>query len=221
MLRTVDLRGATAASLTPAQLAGVLPRATLDVEAALDTVRPICADVRRRGAVAVREHTARFDGVDLPATRVPAGTRRRAGRAGPECPGRAGRVRPPARLVARGAAAGARRSPPSHRDRRSPSGTCRSPRPALLRPRRPDCLPVVGRDERDPGAGGGRRRDRRGVTAGPGARRAAASGRAGRLRAAGHHRGARRWRRAGGRHVAYGTADCAPADTVPAPATST
>lgn len=72
MLRTVDLRGATAASLTPARLAGVLPRATLDVEAALETVRPICADVRRRGAAAVREYTARFDGVDLPATRVPA-----------------------------------------------------------------------------------------------------------------------------------------------------
>ena len=72
MLRTVDLRGATAASLTPARLAGMLPRATLDVEAALETVRPICADVRRRGAAAVREYTARFDGVDLPATRVPA-----------------------------------------------------------------------------------------------------------------------------------------------------
>ena len=72
MLRTVDLRGATAASLTRTQLAGVLPRATLDVEAALETVRPICADVRRRGAVAVREYTARFDGVDLPVTRVPA-----------------------------------------------------------------------------------------------------------------------------------------------------
>jgi histidinol dehydrogenase len=72
VLRTVDLRGATAASLTPARLAGVLPRATLDVEAALETVRPICADVRRRGAAAVREYTARFDGVDLPATRVPA-----------------------------------------------------------------------------------------------------------------------------------------------------
>jgi histidinol dehydrogenase len=72
VLRTVDLRGATAASLTRTRLAGVLPRATLDVEAALETVRPICADVRRRGAAAVREYTARFDGVDLPATRVPA-----------------------------------------------------------------------------------------------------------------------------------------------------
>ena len=72
MLRTVDLRGATPASLAPVALAGVLPRAALDVEAALEAVRPICADVRERGAAAVREHTAKFDGVDLPATRIPA-----------------------------------------------------------------------------------------------------------------------------------------------------
>ena len=72
MLRTIDLRGSAAAGLTRTRLAGVLPRAALDVEAALETVRPICADVRRRGAVAVREYTARFDGVDLPATGVPA-----------------------------------------------------------------------------------------------------------------------------------------------------
>ena len=71
MLRTIDLRGATAAGLSSGQLAGVLPRAVLDVEAALDAVRPICEDVRRRGAAAVREYTARFDGVDLPSTRVP------------------------------------------------------------------------------------------------------------------------------------------------------
>ena len=55
----------------PAELAGVLPRAELDVEAALAVVRPICEDVRRRGAEAVREQTARFDGVDLVTTRVP------------------------------------------------------------------------------------------------------------------------------------------------------
>ncbi len=35
-------------------------------------VRPICDDVRERGAAAVREYTARFDGVDLATTRVPA-----------------------------------------------------------------------------------------------------------------------------------------------------
>jgi histidinol dehydrogenase len=72
VLRTVDLRGATAAGLSRTALAGVLPRAALDVEAALAAVRPVCADVRRRGAAAVREHTARFDGVDRPATPVPA-----------------------------------------------------------------------------------------------------------------------------------------------------
>jgi histidinol dehydrogenase len=71
VLKTVDLRGATAASLAPAALAGVLPRAALDVAGALDAVRPVCDDVRQRGAAAVREYTARFDGVDLPTTRVP------------------------------------------------------------------------------------------------------------------------------------------------------
>ncbi|HEY6278636.1 MAG TPA: histidinol dehydrogenase [Streptosporangiaceae bacterium] len=54
------------------KLAGVLPRAGLDTEAAVARVRPICEDVRRRGAAAVREYTARFDGADLPSTRVPA-----------------------------------------------------------------------------------------------------------------------------------------------------
>jgi len=71
VLKTVDLRGATAASLATAALAGILPRAALDVAGALDAVRPVCDDVRQRGAAAVREYTARFDGVDLPTTRVP------------------------------------------------------------------------------------------------------------------------------------------------------
>ncbi len=71
MLSRIDLRGQPAARLSLITLAGVLPRARLDVEAALDAVRPVCEDVRRRGAVAVREQTARFDGVDLISTRVP------------------------------------------------------------------------------------------------------------------------------------------------------
>ena len=50
----------------------MLPRAELDVEAAIEKVRPICDDVRHRGAAAVREYTLRFDGVDLATTRVPA-----------------------------------------------------------------------------------------------------------------------------------------------------
>jgi histidinol dehydrogenase len=54
-----------------AQLAAMLPRAALDVNAALETVRPVCADVQSRGGAAVREYTAKFDGVDLASTRVP------------------------------------------------------------------------------------------------------------------------------------------------------
>jgi histidinol dehydrogenase len=71
VLTRVDLRGETAASLGRPRLDGVLPRARLDVDAALDAVRPVCEDVRRRGASAVQELTRRFDGVDLATTRVP------------------------------------------------------------------------------------------------------------------------------------------------------
>ncbi len=71
MLTRVDLRGKSAESLDARTLAGQLPRAELDVEAATALVRPVCEDVRARGAEAVREHTARFDGVDLASTRVP------------------------------------------------------------------------------------------------------------------------------------------------------
>ncbi len=56
----------------PDNLRDVLPRAELDVEAALEKVRPICDDVRHRGVAAVRELTARFDGVEIATTRVPA-----------------------------------------------------------------------------------------------------------------------------------------------------
>jgi len=71
VLTRIDFRGEPVATLGVRALAGMLPRAELDVEAAVATVRPICDDVRERGAAAVREHTARFDGVDLPTTRVP------------------------------------------------------------------------------------------------------------------------------------------------------
>ncbi len=72
MLPRIDLRGRAVSDLTRAKLAGVLPRAGLDVQAAVAAVRPVCDDVRERGAAAVRDYTARFDGVDLPATRVSA-----------------------------------------------------------------------------------------------------------------------------------------------------
>src|SRR5215472_8949838 len=67
----IDLRGRDAAGLTRPALGGVLPRAALDVERAVELVRPVCEDVRARGGAAVREYTRRFDGVDLPNTRVP------------------------------------------------------------------------------------------------------------------------------------------------------
>ncbi|MEU6741313.1 histidinol dehydrogenase [Streptosporangium sandarakinum] len=67
MISRTDLRG-----VLPEDLRDVLPRAELDVEAALEKVRPICEDVHHRGAEAVRELTARFDGVELTSTRVPA-----------------------------------------------------------------------------------------------------------------------------------------------------
>lgn len=68
MITLVDLRGG---AYDPQNLRGVLPRAALDVAAALDAVQPVCDAVRERGAAAVRELTARFDGVDVAQARVP------------------------------------------------------------------------------------------------------------------------------------------------------
>jgi histidinol dehydrogenase len=80
VISRIDLRDRDAATLTRANLTGVLPRATLDVAAAAEQIRPVCEDVRRRGAAAVREYTARFDGVDLASTRVPRAALARAAR---------------------------------------------------------------------------------------------------------------------------------------------
>jgi histidinol dehydrogenase len=66
VISRIDLRGSL-----PRDPRSVLPRAELDVEAALDKVRPICEDVRHRGSQAVREHTKALDGVELESTRVP------------------------------------------------------------------------------------------------------------------------------------------------------
>jgi histidinol dehydrogenase len=73
VLERIDLRGKAPGRMPAAELAGLLPRAPLDVATATEQVRPVCEDVRLRGSEAVREYTARFDGVDLAAgTRVPA-----------------------------------------------------------------------------------------------------------------------------------------------------
>ncbi|KRV50159.1 histidinol dehydrogenase [Wenjunlia vitaminophila] len=65
MISRIDLRGSTQ---DPRDL---LPRAELDVEAALERVRPICDDVRHRGTAALIEYAERFDGVRLTEVRVP------------------------------------------------------------------------------------------------------------------------------------------------------
>lgn len=59
MLARIDARG------QGRQVPAGLPRARLDVDAALDAVRPICEAVRRDGAAAVRDLTERYDGVRL------------------------------------------------------------------------------------------------------------------------------------------------------------
>ena len=62
----------------PAGLAGVLPRADVDVEAATHLVRPTVEAVRRNGVSAVREATRQFDGVELADLRVPPAALHRA-----------------------------------------------------------------------------------------------------------------------------------------------
>ncbi len=66
MLRTVDLTGITS------DYRSQLPRADFDVDAALEVVRPICADVHARGAEALTDYSQRFDGVVPDSFRVPA-----------------------------------------------------------------------------------------------------------------------------------------------------
>jgi histidinol dehydrogenase len=73
MIRRVDLRGTEVPDYRT-----VVPRADFDVEAALDVVRPICDDVRARGVEAVRDYTARFDGVQQSDIAVPAAALARA-----------------------------------------------------------------------------------------------------------------------------------------------
>jgi len=71
VIRRIDLRGRAAAGET-LDFRSLVPRAPLDVEAALDVVRPICEDVRHRGVEALIELAARFDGVQQADIRVPA-----------------------------------------------------------------------------------------------------------------------------------------------------
>ena len=65
----LDLRGQ---HLSLRELKAALPRAEFDVEAALDAVRPIVADVAERGAAALYDAAERFDGIRPARLRVPA-----------------------------------------------------------------------------------------------------------------------------------------------------
>ena len=66
MLRRLDLTTADNPDLRR-----VLPRAAVDVHAALDAVTPLVTAVATRGYAAAREATLRFDGVDVAEPRVP------------------------------------------------------------------------------------------------------------------------------------------------------
>jgi histidinol dehydrogenase len=66
VLNRIDLRGSLA------DPRGLLPRAQLDVSAAVEKIRPVVEAVRDHGFTAIREATERFDGVSLERLRVPA-----------------------------------------------------------------------------------------------------------------------------------------------------
>lgn len=68
MISRIDLRGRT---LTARELIDALPRAELDVDAASARVAPILADVRARGAAALRDLAEQFDHVRPEHVRVP------------------------------------------------------------------------------------------------------------------------------------------------------
>jgi len=73
MLNRLDLRGVPLDGL-----AAALPRPSMSDDEPVAAVREILDAVRTRGDVAVREHTARFDGVELDELRVPAADLQRA-----------------------------------------------------------------------------------------------------------------------------------------------
>ena len=75
MLTRIDLRDTDPDAR---DLAAILPRADLDVAAALEAVAPLIEDVRARGAAALRDAAERFDHVRPEHLRVPASAIERA-----------------------------------------------------------------------------------------------------------------------------------------------
>ncbi|MGL5827543.1 MAG: histidinol dehydrogenase [Nocardioides sp.] len=76
MIRRIDLRRATDSARSASEPVGdyrhAISRSDFDVAAAVDLVRPICDEVRRRGEPAVLEFSAKFDGVHQQRIAVPA-----------------------------------------------------------------------------------------------------------------------------------------------------
>ncbi|MBH1936284.1 histidinol dehydrogenase [Streptomyces sp. AV19] len=68
MISRIDLRGGAVTDGTFDR--DLLPRAELDVEAALEKVRPICEDVHHRGTAALIDYAQKFDGVTIERVRV-------------------------------------------------------------------------------------------------------------------------------------------------------
>ena len=68
MLRTIDLRGQR---LSRGELLRLVPRASLEMSAAADLVRPLVDAVRERGDTALREQAREFDHVENHSLRVP------------------------------------------------------------------------------------------------------------------------------------------------------
>ncbi len=68
MLRTLDLRGGSRSNRV---LRDIVPRAQIDVESAVESVRPIVQDVAERGAIAALDWSEKLDGVRPESIRVP------------------------------------------------------------------------------------------------------------------------------------------------------
>ena len=195
--RPARIRAARDPASSPACCRAPAPTSTR----CMATVRPLCEDVRIRGAQAVREITARLDGVDAEDFAVP---QEALDRALAECD-------PTLRAALEEAITRVRKV---HADQRRtdvttevvPGGTVTERwvpvrRVGPLRAGRAGAAAVQRGHERRPGADRRRRVDRRRLPAAARPRRAARPGRARRLRAAGHHRGLRRRRGAGRRRV--------------------
>jgi histidinol dehydrogenase len=69
VITRIDVRGRDLSDGST-DLRALVPRAEIDVERAVEAVRPICDDVRHRGEAALIEYGERFDGVRLESVRV-------------------------------------------------------------------------------------------------------------------------------------------------------